>query len=151
MPKPDVAVPLQELRDTGRAMSQENLDAMRRGWEAYERGDLTAALEGLSPDMITYVAPPIPVAGTYHGPEGLLQLTLDWAEGFDELVVTAQEFFDAGDQIVVRTLHKSRGAESGAPVETDIWYVFTIRAGKAVRADVFNERQEALEAAGLSE
>ena len=50
--------------------------------------------------MVTYVAPPIPVAGTYHGPEGLLQLTLDWAEGFDELVVTAEEFFDAGDQVV---------------------------------------------------
>ena len=132
-------------------MSQENVDAMRRGWEAYERGDLTEALEGLSPDMVTYVASPLPVAGTYHGPEGLLQLTLDWAEGFDELVVTAKEFFDAGDQVVVRTLHKSRGAESGAPVEAEVWYVFTIRAGKAVRADVFNERHEALEAAGLSE
>ena len=40
-------------------MSQENVDAMRRGWEAYERGDLTEALEGLSPDMVTYVASPL--------------------------------------------------------------------------------------------
>jgi uncharacterized protein len=132
-------------------MSQENVEFVRRGWEAYERGDLSTALATLSPDLITYVAPPIPVAGTYHGPEGLLQLTLDWAEGFDELVVTAEEYIDAGDQVVVRVRHRASGAESGVPVETDIWYVFTIRAGKTVRADVFNDRNEALEAAGLRE
>ncbi len=85
-------------------MSQENVDNARRAWDAYERGDLSAAIADLSADMVTYVAPPIPVSGTYHGPEGPLQPTLDWAEGFDELVVTAQEFFDAGDQVVVRTL-----------------------------------------------
>jgi hypothetical protein len=130
-------------------MSQENVDLVRRGWEAYERGDLSLALEEMSPDMVTYVAPPLPVAGTYDGPEGLLQLTLDWAEGFDELVVTSEEFIEAGDQVVVRTLHRSRGAESGVPVETDIWYVFTTGAGKLVRLAVFNGRAAALEAAGL--
>jgi uncharacterized protein len=130
-------------------MSQENVEFVRRGWEAYERGDLSAALATLSPDLITYVAPPIPVAGTYHGPEGLLQLTLDWAGGFDELVVTAEEYIDAGDQVVVRVRHRASDAESGVPVETDIWYVFTIRAGKSVRAGVFNDRNEAFEAAGL--
>jgi ketosteroid isomerase-like protein len=82
-------------------------------------------------------------------PRGLLQATLDWAEGFDELVVTAEEYIDAGDQVVVRVRHRASGAESGVPVETDIWYVWALRAGKSVRADVFNERAEALEAAGL--
>ena len=132
-------------------MSQENVDHVRRGWEAYERGDLSAALETLSPDLVTHVAPPIPVAGTYDGPEGLLQLTLDWAEGFDELVATAEEHIDAGDQVVTRVRHRASGVESGVPVETDIWYVWTIRDGKTVRADIFNDRREALEAAGLRE
>jgi ketosteroid isomerase-like protein len=132
-------------------MSEENVEAMRRAWEAFEGGDLSGAIAAMSPDMVTYVAPPIPVAGTYEGPEGFLQVTLDWAEGFDELVMTGKEFIDAGDQVVVRSLHKSRGAESGVPVETDVWYVFTVRAGKATRVDIFNDRSEALEAAGLSE
>ena len=127
------------------------MEAVRRGWEAFEGGDFSGAIEALSPDVVTHVAQPIPVAGTYHGPEGFLQLTLDWAEGFDELVMTGKEFIDAGDQVVVRSLHKSRGAESGVPVETNVWYVFTVRAGKATRVDIFNDRSEALEAAGLSE
>jgi ketosteroid isomerase-like protein len=133
-------------------MSEENLNLVRRGWEAYEGGDLPTVLELFSPGLITYVAPPIPVAGIYHGPEGLLQLTLDWAESFDELVVTASEFIDAPpDRVVVRTLHKSHGAGSGVPVETDVWYVFTVGDRKAERIDIFNEKGEAFEAAGLSE
>jgi ketosteroid isomerase-like protein len=132
-------------------MSEENVKFVRRAWAAFEAGDLSSALAALSPELVTYVAPPIPVTGTYHGPEGFLQVTIDWAEGFDDLVMTGEEFIDAGDQVVVRALHKSHGAESGVPVETGVWYVWTIRDGKAIRADIFNERREALEAAGLSE
>jgi uncharacterized protein len=132
-------------------MSHENVEIVRRGWEAWEGGDLSAAIAGFSPDLVTYIAPPLPVAGTYHGPEGFLQVTLDWAEGFDEVVMTAEEFIDAEDDVVVHARHRARGAESGVPVETDPWYVFTIRAGKIVRAAVFNDRSEALEAAGLRE
>ena len=133
------------------AMSKANLDRARRAFEAYESGDLPAAIENLSPELVTVVHQPIPVAGTYHGPEGFLQVTLDWAAGFDELEANAEEHFDAGDQVVSRVRHRSRGAESGAPVETDIWYVWTIRDGKTVRAEIFNERSEAFAAAGLPE
>jgi ketosteroid isomerase-like protein len=132
-------------------MSEENVELARRGYEAFERGDLSAALEIFDPEMVTSVAPPIPVAGTYRGPEGFLQVMLDWAEAFDELVQTGEEFIDAGEKVVVRTHHNSRGVGSGVPVERDFWYVWTVRSGKAVRLDIFNERDEALEAAALSE
>jgi hypothetical protein len=57
-------------RDTERAMSQENVDGVRRAFEAYEGDDLPAAIENLGPELVTEVHPPIPLAGTYHGPEG---------------------------------------------------------------------------------
>jgi ketosteroid isomerase-like protein len=133
-------------------MSRENLEIVRSGWAAYEEGDLSGVIALLSPDMVTYVAPPFPVAGTYGGPEGFLQLTIDWAEGFDDLWITGEEFIEAAEQVVVRSLHKSRGAASGVPVETDVWYVFTIHAGKVARVEIFNdERSEALEVVRLSE
>ncbi len=131
-------------------MSEENVKLARRGYHAFESGNLSEALEIFAPEMVTHVAQPIPVAGTYYGPEGFLQVMLDWAEGFDDLEQTGEEFIDAGDQVVVRTLHSSRGAESGVPVKTNLWYVWTARGGKAVRLDIFNEKAEALEAAGLS-
>jgi ketosteroid isomerase-like protein len=132
-------------------MSQENVEFVKRAADAYEAGDLSAVLESFSPDLVTYVAPPLPIAGTYHGPEGFLQMTFDWAEAFDELVITPEEHLDAGDKVVSRVRHRASGAESGVPVETEAWYVWTIRAGRTVRAEIFNDKSEALEAAGLSE
>jgi ketosteroid isomerase-like protein len=132
-------------------VSEENVKLARRGYDAFERGDLSGALEIFAPEMVTHVAQPIPVAGTYHGPEGFLQVMLDWAEGFDDLEQTGEEFIDAGDQVVVRTRHRSQGAASGAPVETDLWYVWTARDGQAVRVEIFNGKAEAFRAAGLSE
>ena len=104
-------------------MSQENVEIVRRGWEAYERGDLSTALADISPDVVTHLPPPI--NEIYHGPEGTLQSLLDWAEGFDELVIAPQEYIDAGDQVVVRTRQRGHGADSGVPVEGEFWYVYT--------------------------
>jgi ketosteroid isomerase-like protein len=128
-------------------MSQENVEIVQRGWEAYERGDLSTAMADISPDVVTHLPPP--VTGTYYGREGLLQSLLDWAEGFDELVIVPQEYIDAGEQVVVRTHQRARGADSGVPVEGEFWYVYTLQAGTTVRIDILQTRSEALEAAGL--
>src|SRR6266480_3882979 len=39
-----------DLRDTARAMSQEAVERIRRGYEEFNRGDLAAAAEGFDPD-----------------------------------------------------------------------------------------------------
>ena len=35
-------------------MSQENVEIVRRGYEAYARGDVAAMLADIAPEMITY-------------------------------------------------------------------------------------------------
>jgi len=53
---------------------------------------------------------------------------------------------------VVVTLHfTGRGKGSGITMDDTDGHVFTIRDGKIVRWRGFNDRKEALEAAGLSE
>ena len=44
-----------------------------------------------------------------------------------------------------------RGQASGAQVDLDLWVVGSFRAGKVARDEWFATRDEALEAAGLSE
>jgi len=63
-------------------MSRENVEVVRQAWEAWERGDLATALGNMSPDMVTYAASPLPFPGTYPGPDGLLRLQNEWAQGF---------------------------------------------------------------------
>jgi hypothetical protein len=52
---------------------------------------------------------------------------------------------------VERSKRELRGSASGAPVAWGYWVVLTFRKGKVLRFEWFDERIEALEAAGLSE
>ena len=133
-------------------MSEEALEVARRAWEAYERGDFTVAFADASPDLVTYVEAPIPIAGTYHGPEGLLQSLLDWAEGFDGLDQKTEEFIDLGSgRVIVRVRQTGQLADSNVSVEAVFWFLLTVSQGKIVRVNICNERADALKAAGLSE
>jgi ketosteroid isomerase-like protein len=69
--------------------------------------------------------------------------------GFEEFQWNAEEFVDAGDQVVV--VFRERGRGRGREVELDHHYgtVFTIRDGKIARLEWFDDREAALAAAGF--
>jgi len=74
-----------------------------------------------------------------------------WASAWDELEVSAEEFIDAGNRVLVTAYHRGRGRGSGVEVDTRFYEVYTLRDGKVVRVDEYAERAEALDAAGLRE
>jgi ketosteroid isomerase-like protein len=128
-------------------MSEENVKIVREVWGTWERGDLTGWLELMSDDLVTRR---IGLDNaTYHGKEGFLEQAAEWSEGFVEWSAAAEEFIDAGDQVVVRNHQAARGEASGVPIETDFWFVHTVSQGRVVRVDMFASEREALEAAGL--
>jgi ketosteroid isomerase-like protein len=63
----------------------------------------------------------------------------------------AAEVSEGSDTVAVRMLRQLRGKASGVEVDYDYWAVFTFRAGKIARVEWFDDRDEALEAAGVSE
>jgi uncharacterized protein len=130
-------------------MPQENIDVARRGYEAFARGDLDAALELMAPDIEAHDPPEMPDAAIYRGHEAVRR---DWehtAELFDDFSVEVEDYFDAGDELVVYVRYRGRGRESGAEVEAAMAHIWTIRDGKATRLRQFLDRSSALEAAGL--
>ena len=102
--------------------------------------------------MVTHVVAP-PVSGVYHGRDGLLQALLDWAEGFDELVSHSGGVHRRRRPgRCPSPRQRARGAESGVPVETDVWYLSTRSAPeRSCASTILVNRKEALEAAGLKE
>ena len=109
-------------------------------------------LDAADPELITHRAPPQPDAGTWHGPDGFLQALAGWVEGFDEFEATTGEIIDANDhQVITRTHQRALGSESRVPIEGDFWLVHTIRDQSVVRLDIYANKQQALEAVGLSE
>jgi ketosteroid isomerase-like protein len=70
---------------------------------------------------------------------------------FDDVRAEADEFVDAGDHVVVPGRFSARGKRSGAPVDLTITFVYTVRGGKIARMPNFQEKAEALRAAGRTE
>jgi ketosteroid isomerase-like protein len=134
-------------------MSQENVEVVRRAWESDPLGrDDDAFLDAFSFDVVVQQTGTIPDARTNHGHDGLMKVISEWTQVFDGLVMAPKEFTDIGDdKVLVRVHQEAQGAGSGVPVEFDTWFVYSVRDGKIGRLEMFNEKHQALKAAGLSE
>lgn len=131
-------------------MSQANVDVLRRAYAAFQRGEFTEALADIDENQVARRVAPMPDPITYHGPEGYMQMLLDWVEDFDEFKMTAEEFIDANDdQVVIRIHQHALGTQSGVPIEADFWFVHTLRGGKGQRVEIYASKAQAFEAAGL--
>ena len=132
-------------------MSQENVETARQVFAAWEADDLEGFLASVDEELVTRRHPPMPDPGTWHGRAGALALVAEWLESFDDFTVKAEEFVDSGDHVVVRTLQGGRGTGGGVPVTGAVWFVLGFRSGRMVTWDIYDAREQALEALGLSE
>jgi uncharacterized protein len=128
-------------------MSAEDIETLRGGYEALNRGDWTLAFRDVHPDfeLTTHEA------GEYRGPAAARRFMEGLLEPFEETVLEPEEFIDRGDQIVVIVHFRVRPRGSDAIVENRIGHLWTMRGGKAIRAQTFPRPEDALEAAGLRE
>ena len=132
-------------------MSQENVEIVRRSYDAGNRGDWDAAFRDAAPDFeVTFEAGPN--AGTYRGREALESVFRDMLSGFDFWIMEPVEFRESGDQVVVVVDHRLRpkGGTSGE-FEFRNGHVWTIREGAVLSMVGFETSEGALKAAGLSE
>ena len=130
-------------------MSDENVAIVRAIHEVLARGESPAALGLLHPD-IEYVNPPRAVEpGTRRGIAAYEDAMRSMFEAFEDVRVEVREIIDAGDQVVVLATYTARGRSSGAERQNEDGYVWTVRDGKAVRFQWFNDPAKALEAVGL--
>jgi ketosteroid isomerase-like protein len=132
-------------------MSQAVIDTLRAGYEAFNRSDWDAVLQAAPPDFELETADRVISPGIYRGRVEARRFFEDLFEPFDEVAVVPEQFLENGDQIVVLVRVRSRPAGSSAVIENRIAHLWTVRGGAIVRMQIFPERGEALEAAGLAE
>jgi ketosteroid isomerase-like protein len=138
-------------------MSEENVEVVRRGYEAFNRGGPEAVIsEGLwSPEVVWDFTPTgIPGVGVYSGFDEIKTFfEEDWfaAFPFDKWEAVADELIDNGDQVIAVSRQRGRGGTSGVEAELEQTLIVTLREGKVVRIESYLDRDKALEAAGRSE
>jgi ketosteroid isomerase-like protein len=136
-------------------MSQANVEVIRAAVDALNRGDPDAFTALLRPD-VEWKEPIDPFPGLrpiYHGRAGVL-------EWFDEAFLEVWESFHAeieeitavgDDRVLFGVKLTARGIGSGVATEIHTWSVTWHIDSKVARRQLFWTRDEALEAAGLSE
>ena len=136
-------------------MSQENVEIVRRLFEGVGRHDTEAVLSAYDPNVeFDYSGGPlVSLMGdkVYRGHEGIRKMTRDRYEDWESIEDDCQELIDAGQRVISLVITRARGRSSGIDTEIRQYGVWTFRDDKIVRVAWFYSREEALEAAGLSE
>ncbi len=129
-------------------MSQRNVELVRRGIESVE-----AFWALLDEDVVWDLGrdPPPDIQGVYVGRDSVIAASRRYWGTWDEYSLDADELIDAGSSVVVVVHERGRGKGSGAPFDRHWAQVWTFREGRIVRWELFRDKADALEAAGLSE
>ncbi len=132
-------------------MSEEH-QIIERIYEAFGRRDLDAIAEELGPDAhIDFTKSLSPDAGVYPGVEGIERLLDLYWEAFDEMSIEVERFVDGPDGVLAFVVSRGRGRGSGANVEARGPHLWKFRDGRPILFTLYQEDEDALEAAGLSE
>jgi ketosteroid isomerase-like protein len=132
-------------------MSQADIENLRAVYEAVSRGDWDAAFRDARPDFELRTPDQNPIAGTYRGREEIRDFFAEMWAAFEEVDIQPERFLESNGRILVFLLMQLRPTDSEAKVEMRLVHLWTIRDGKPARCEVFLQREQALEAAGLSE
>ena len=136
-------------------MSQENVEIVRRGFEAFNRGgaDSRASEAMLAPYIVWEVA--IGVSdfdGVYRGRDEVRRFWRTFMAELEDMHIEVEKLVDCGERVFCVAHPVGRGRHSGALAAGGTLYsVFTLRDGLVVRYQLFADRDQALEAAGLRE
>jgi len=132
-------------------MSRENVEIVKRLYQAWSAGDPEVALELVSPDVVWIAIEDAPDAGTYRGTAGVLAYFGDWLQDFEDLRMEFDELIGAGEFLVAVQRGRARGKGSGVEVDLRYAVLYEFEDGRITRVREFRTKEQALEAAGLSE
>lgn len=112
-------------------MSNQNIEATKRGYAAFNAGDLETALSTFADTVEWTIGGDSMIAGTYRGKDQLTELLRQLAE--KSTSVEAKSFLADGDVVVVLT-EVTAGGETSSEAD-----VYTFSDGKIVKAQSFGD------------
>jgi ketosteroid isomerase-like protein len=138
-------------------MSQENVEIVREAMDAYNLGDKDGWAKFMDPELETFPVPEFPESAPLIGPGA----AWDFYQQFGETMASSKlyetsgfetaEVIDAGERVVACQRTPLHGRGSVDEMEVKLWGVHTFDQGRWVRTQWFWDRDQALDAAGLSE
>jgi ketosteroid isomerase-like protein len=133
-------------------MSQENVEVVRRSFEAFARGDFDTAFAAHDPSTEWRTAADEPDRQAYRGIIGLRRFVASLADTWEDRFAQVMEFegfIDCGQWVVVPWTAQLRGKGSGIAVRVHETYAVRVQGGQIVCVEEYRSKEQALEAIGL--
>jgi ketosteroid isomerase-like protein len=132
-------------------MSQENVETVRRIFEAWANGDFREGASDIDRDVVFVVSADFPTAGVFVGLDGVRDYIRDFLAQWETMTIEATDTEAVGDTVLAHVLQHAKGRASGVEVDLPHFMLFTFRGKAIVRIESVMDKAEALEALGLSE
>jgi ketosteroid isomerase-like protein len=131
-------------------MSQENVEIVRRGTDAYNRRDLDGVLENWAPDAVVDWSRSRGFdAGVFRGHDEIRAFWQRLLDAFDEVRVELVDPVEVEEGLVVAENVAYQRGRDGIEVQARSAWLIAIRDGETTSFTMYQTKQEALEAAGL--
>ena len=131
-------------------MPGENIDIVKRGYAAWNRGDIEAVLELVDPHFEWHEAAEVPGRSAVFTREQFQSYLLSLERLWETFRLEPLELRAAGDDVLVEVRERARGRASGAEVTQRFVHVWTIRGGRARRMRAYLDKGEALRSVGIA-
>jgi ketosteroid isomerase-like protein len=116
-------------------MAESNVEALRKGYDSFNRGDIAAVLELLDenvdwsePDWVI-----APAGGVKHGREQVAREVFQaTAENWDGFLVEPRETYAEGDTVIAEGAFKAQPKGGGTWITVPFAHVWRFRNGKVI-------------------
>jgi ketosteroid isomerase-like protein len=133
-------------------LADEDIEVVRRVWDAFTRGDEPEFRKELHPDVVAIPFGAALEGKAYRGHEGVLgwwknEILVTW----EQFEVHAEHFERVGDKLLVTGRWKARGIESGVDLDLPATWVVEVRDGKVAYWQTYTDREQARRDIGLDD
>jgi ketosteroid isomerase-like protein len=132
-------------------MSRENVEIVRRSTDAFNRGDLDGIVENWAPNAVVDWSNSRFEAGVYRGHGEIRAFAQRFLGTWDEVRVEFVDLLEVEEGLLIMENVTYLRGRDGIEVQARSAWLITIRDGEQTSLTLYQTRQEALEAAGLSE
>jgi ketosteroid isomerase-like protein len=131
-------------------VASQNAEIVRRGFEAMSAGriDTVTSLAHRDVEFRPLLAN---IEGeVYRGHEGIQRWFSQFTDTFEAFTIEVGELEELDDHVLVAGRIHARGRGSGTPIDQPSVWLITMRDRKATHIQIFDARDKALQAAGLT-
>lgn len=123
-------------------MSKENVETVRRAYDANANRDVAAAISALAPNAEWHQAENFIYAdrSPYVGPKAMLEgLFARFDAEWENFTTVANELLDAGDRVIALGYYSGTYKKTGRAVHAQFAHVWTLRDGKVVKFEQYTD------------